>query len=84
VNGPAVKVLCGYCGRKLGEVIASPERIVYQISTGPLGGTASGPAEMWCPDHGWPDLASEAFRAKLARAPATHTAKMMPRPPSPS
>jgi hypothetical protein len=82
-----VKVLCGYCGRKLGEVSTAPHGLTYRPAAG-QGGTASSPAGMFCPDHGWPDLATAAFRRKLTQAgetgkATTQTAKMMPRPPAP-
>jgi hypothetical protein len=81
-----VKVRCGYCGRQMGEVIAAPHGLTCLL---PGGGTASGPAGLLCPDHGWPDLATETFTTALMRAwqngkATTHAAKMLPRPPAPS
>jgi hypothetical protein len=84
---PAVKVLCGTgaCTRLLCRVIATPKGTAYQITAG-LGGWTNSPAGVWCPDHGWPDLADPALTAKLARAKpghaVTHRARrMLPRPP---
>ena len=78
---PSVKVLCGRCGRPLCRVTPGPGGPDYRLA-GRGGGTASGPAGVACPDHGWPDLADPALTAKLGRA-AAHRAKMLPRPPIP-
>ena len=79
---PEVRVLCPDCKppRLLCRVIGSPHGPVYEITAG-LGGWTYSPAGVWCPDHGWPDLADPLLAAKLARArpgrAVTHRARRL-------
>jgi hypothetical protein len=65
-------IVCGQCGRRLGSVTDTPSGRAYHV-TAALGGTASGPGGMWCPEHGWPDLAAvkpgRTLRARMTLSP---------------
>ena len=80
-----VKVLCDSCGRFMCRVVDVGDHLAYRTTVGG-GGLNLDAAAVFCPEHGWPDLADEKLLAQAERAResgrvATHRACCAPRLP---
>jgi len=81
-----VKVLCDSCGRFMCRVVDHGDHLAYRTTVGG-GGLHLDAAAVFCPDHGWPNLADEKLLAQVKRARdsgkvATHRARCAPHLPT--